>query len=442
MKNYILQNKEKYLSFVSVLALVSLSLLLILGVYFVTFILTELKMSKSYSLAAKTYYLAEAGINEAIWKLKNDATTADGDDAWSEKFVDQPECATWSANFERTNVLFENSYYSVSIQNTACAKGEIVSIAKITLPNQKTTQRVVKTKVFKALNPSSTQSSAIFSGGSSEVITIRSTLLDIYNGNFFSNNNILIRGGSVVNINDNPATPELEGKIFAENNITVQGSVLNSTARCAQNICDGECVICPPDNIDMPMIDFDSPDPNSYKSKAQATGVVYTEDEFDDLLWANPELVLNNLVTYVTGPIELKGGQKLTVNGILVADGSVTIGAVSCWTKSLSQRCGKSGITVNHIPGEASGILTKGSFSIGSFSLSTNIVGLLYALDKIDLIGLTERFEITGGLMGRKISFINVPQGVATYNDDIVKETIGEPIYSPVVTIEHWEETY
>ena len=41
-------------------------------IYFLDLVTTGSRVSRSYSLASQTYYLAEAGINEAIWKLKND----------------------------------------------------------------------------------------------------------------------------------------------------------------------------------------------------------------------------------------------------------------------------------------------------------------------------------------------------------------------------------
>jgi len=443
MKNYS-PSQEKFtpLNFISLVALVALSLLLLLGIYFVTFVITEFKMSKSYNLAAKTYYLAEAGINEAIWKLQNDDTIADGDEAWKNKFVTEPDCNTWQASFEKTGALCEGCSYTVTIQNFSCARGEIISTAKVALPSGKTTQRVVKTKVFKALNPSPIEDSAVFTGGPSEDMTIRSSLLNVYNGNLFSNNNIIIRSGSTVSVYDDTDTPDLEGKIMVANNITINASTVNSTAQCAKNVCQGSCEKCPADSVSMPMIDFDSADPNSYKSKAQVAGTVYTSAEFEDLMWNNQNLTLGE-ITYVTGPIELKGGQNITVNGILVADGSITIGEKLCWTKSKTEsRCGNNKITINHTPGKPAGLLTKNSLSVGSYTSQINIVGLVYAIDKLDLVSLPESLTITGGMMARKISIISVAEGVATYDNIIVNEAIGNPIYSPVVTVEHWEETY
>lgn len=432
------------LNFISIIALVTLSLLLLLGIYFVMFTLTESKMSQSYDTTTKAYYLAEAGINEAIWKLKNDDTTTDGDEAWKDNFITEPGCNNWFATFERTGILLPDSSYTVTIQNTSCARGEIVSIANITLPAGQVSQRIIKTTVFKALNPDPVEDSAVFTGGPSEVITVRSSVLNIYYGHLFSNNNMIIRSGSNVSLYDDGGTPELEGQAMAVANLTITGSTLNSTARCAKNICDAACTKCPPDLISMPMIDFDSPAPESYKSRAEALGTVYTSSEFEDLLWNNQNLTLNNEVTYVTGAIELRGGQVLNVNeGVLASDGSITIGERRCWTRSKTEsRCGDSKITITHTENVAAGIISKDTISVGSYTLQMDIVGLIYATDKLDLIGLPETLTITGGMMARKISIISVSQGITTYDDTIVREVIGEPLYSPIVTVEHWEESY
>jgi len=79
---------------------------------------------------------------------------------------------------------------------------------------------------------------------------------------------------------------------------------------------------------------------------------------------------------------------------------------------------------------------------VGSYTSQINIVGLVYAIGKLDLVSLPESLTITGGMMARKISIISVAAGVTTYDNTIVNEAIGNPIYSPVVTVEHWEETY
>jgi len=453
-----------------IISVMVLGLLLLLGAYFLTFALTEFRISRSQVVATQTYYLAEAGVNEAIWKLKHDPE-------WKDNFETTPTCDTWLADFSRDNLFFSNSSYQVKIQNSDCGRGQITATSTVELAGGKTSQRVIKIKVFKAIG-SLTGESAVFSGGSSENIDINSSLINIYDGNLFSNNNTNVSWWSEVNVYDNLSTEEIEGKALAQGNINVSWtSTLNANSFCAKNICEGNCLKegCPPDVLSMPMIDFDSEDSNSYRNQASTTedlglcsvlcnGVecdtkcIYTDDEFEELLWQVGEegtLTLNNGISYVTGPIDLKGGRKLVVNGALVADGTIDIGKSSCWTNKGQKDCGFDQITVND-PGvdKPSGLLTKAKMNFGSYTSSQiiNITGLIYANDEIRFVSLPLSFTVIGGVLARKISFNSVWETFNIYlNNAIILEGVWAgpkppegvtPPFSPVVTIEHWEESY
>ncbi|HQA64153.1 MAG TPA: hypothetical protein PK085_03570, partial [bacterium] len=58
--------------FILVTSLLVMGLLLLLATYVVSFMITEFKISLSQTTATKTYYLAESGIAEAIWRIKYD----------------------------------------------------------------------------------------------------------------------------------------------------------------------------------------------------------------------------------------------------------------------------------------------------------------------------------------------------------------------------------
>jgi len=453
-----------------IVSVLILGVLLTLGAYFLTFTLTESRISKSQIAGIQDYYLAEAGVNEVIWKLKNDPV-------WKSNFETPPGCYNWSANFSRSNTLLPNSSYQVQIQNSDCARGQIIATSSLNLALGKSAQRVVKTKVFKAIG-SLTGDSAVFSGGTSENIDINASLVNVYNGNLFANNNLSIGLISNVDVYDNPDTENLEGKAVAGGNLTVSWlSSLDSLARCAKNVCQGDCTGqgCPPSIISMPMVDFDSNNDNSYKKKALAkeglgqcsilcnqaqcsTKCVLTDSEFTDLLWQVGEegtLTLNNEITYVTGSIDLKGARFLVVNGALVADGTISIGENQCWTNKGHKDCGNDQITVSDPgTGKPSGILTKGKINFGLYSSyhTMDIVGLVYANDEIRIVSVPQIFRVTGGVLGRKIAIVSVWASMNFYLDNtIITEGIWggskppggtTPPYSPVVTIEHWEESY
>lgn len=469
-----------------IIAFLMLLVLLILGTYFLNFILTELRISRSQEVAAKTYYLAEAGIDEAIWKLKNDGITLDGDPAWKNDFIDASKNPDgngnyWSASFSRSD-LTSNGSYTVTIQNSAVARGQIISIARFNLAGGKIAQRVVKVSVFKATG-SQTGNSSFFSGGTSENIDIQGSKIRINGGNVFCNNNLNIKWWSEVEVYDNPETEVLEGRVLAVNNLNVTSSILDIwEAKCAKNACTQRCddyvegkTGCPPAPVSMLVIDFSSTDnPNSFKNRAQnaqnlgqcsilCNGIscsnkcVLTSSEFDDLLWQvnqNGILTLNNEITYVTGPIELRGGRRVIVNGILASGGTVDIGVRYSWTKQGKKDEGFSQITINEVNERASGLLTKAKINLGLYCSfqDIDITGVLYATDEISLISVPNSFNLLGGMLGRKLDITSCWQWLnITLDNDRINRLLNlslppsgqSPVeYSPVVTIEHWEETY
>lgn len=480
----ILDIKKKQRGTVLIITFLVLEILLLLGSYFLSFTLVESKISKSQQAGTKTYYLAEAGINEAIWKLKNDTTTADGDPAWADDFVDAdknpyPDGSYWGSGFSRS---FGDGTYIVTIQNSARGKGEIVTTASLPLPQGKSTQRIVKTTVFKAL-ASPVRDSPLFSGGSSENIDIEYSNIQINKGNIFSNHHLNIKNLSNVRVYDNPETEDiLEGQTLVVGNFLISFvSSLDTEAVCAQNECTENCegyqpgsTGCPPASAAVPLVDFDSPDPNSFKSRAQqaqdsgqcqalcngnpcSTKCVFSGSEFEDLLWAvgqGGNLALNSTITYVTGSIDLKGGRRLIINGTLIADDNINIGMSLTWSRQSQKHTGLSQITINRPnPTSPSGLLTKRKINFGLYSSfqSILITGVIYANDEIKIMSLPLTADITGGIIGRKIYLSSLWQWFnITLDNDIILYGLGykidgqaiNPTYSPIITVEHWEETY
>ena len=437
-----------------IIAVLTLGTLMLLGAYFLIFNLTESRISKSQKTALQTYYLAEAGINEAIWKLKNDAE-------WSNNFSATSTCEDWETSFTRDPAIFPNGSYMVTIKNSSCANGVITATSTFNLQGGKA-QRVVKVKVFKPKN-SPVSEYSVFTGGPSENINIRFTdPLTIHSGDLFSNNNLNIKNSSKV---------YLDGvrKALAGGNIILSGaSELNATS-CASNMCDPGCVAaseCPPGVIGMPQIDFDSPDPNSYFEKAKISdcslirtdgkiNCVFTLQEFEKLMWDNyPALSLpSSTVAYVTGDVNIRAGQELTVNGVLASDRDFNIGENNCWNSVDPPflRCGFSRLSV-YRPGlpeddEPSGILAKRKINMGAFSgfgaHALYIEGLIYSGDETSFSNAQAPIEIHGGIAMRKLRFSSLWNNVNIYLDsDVIIDTFSNSSYSPVITVDHWEEEY
>lgn len=440
-----------------ILAILVLGLMVFLATYFISFSLTGVQMASNQKYASQTYYLSEAGVQEAIFKLKNDSS-------WKSAFetlptISDPNCSSWAiAPYQRTGGIFSNGTYQITINNLGCAKAEIISQAFINISANKKAQRIVKVKVSKAMgNPISEH--GIFTGGASGNVNITLTNpLRLHNGNMVVENNLQVRSLSRVFVDE---------KVLVGNQVSVDGSSqLNSTSTCSKNMCESKCVAsteCPPKDIAMPPIDFDSASPTSFLSQAKIsdcsslrsdgkTNCVFTTSEFEKVLWDNyPSIVFpTSAVAYVLGDVNIRAGQDLTVIGVLLSDRDINLGQDNCWLSSQPPffRCGFSKVKVLR-PNDslASGLLAKrkfvigGSFGIGTQSLFVN--GLVYSGDQMTISSVLAPIEIHGGLVARKIDFSSIWQPFDIYLDsDVIVDTFGVASYSPVIIVDHWEEEY
>jgi Tfp pilus assembly protein PilX len=397
-----------------ILTILLMSLILFLSLYLLAFALTESRIAKSQSWGAKTYYLAEAGVQEMVWKLKNDT-------AYKQGFETNPG---WSASFTRANPFgVDNGSYTVSIANSALAHGLITSTGTIDIGSGKTSQRIVKTYVYRAMGQSGLDDNCGYADGN---INISFSAVNFHDGSAFSNNNFTINGLSTVNIDaDLNAVNQYDESPSSEVNV---GGAIHAANRPPA-----------PAPIQMPALDFDSADPNSLKNRAT---VVYTQSQFDTLMANNQNLTLPAPITYVDGDVELKGAQNLTVNGELVVGRDLIIGKNLC--RGLF-RCGNSSLTINHTAGQAAGVLAKRKIIFEAWSGAINVDGIIYANDQLNLLGLPLglSFNANGGLIARKLTLISAWRSINIYyNNTILTEALGTSELSPVIAVEHWEEEY
>jgi hypothetical protein len=382
--------------FALITILLLITLLLLLGSSFAVSMIIESKISQAQQKGIKAYYWAEAGINKAIWKLKNDPQ-------WKESFETDPD---WSATLKEES-------FTVQIQNLDKGKAEIVSTGYF-----EEGQRIVKTRVFKALNPFFAKNVALFSDGDTN---ISGSTINVQGGSTFNNDDLNVYLWSDVSIS--------ESALAADYIYVDSLSSLTAASKESQNYPPA------PEKIEMPAVDFDSADENSYKNRADH---IYSSAEFKKMLRDNPDLTIEG-ITYVTGLVQVKRGQHLTVNGVLVADGNIEIG--TSWRGS-----GSAQVTVNYTPGEPAGLLTKARVWVGNWAGDLNIQGLLYANDRIVIAKSWRRgydFNLEGGIIAQYFlisSFWDVFN--ITYNENIIQDTLSTSEFSPIITIEHWEEEY
>ena len=442
---------------VLLLTLLTLSIMLFLGIYLLSFTLSGVKMAESQKYGAQAYYLAEAGVQEAIFKLKKDPV-------WKNAFEtlpspSDPQCSQWSISpYQRNGGLLSNGSYEITINNLGCAKAEIISKATINISNTKKAQRIIKVKVSKALGNPLAQYGLFTGGASGDVQITLANPVRIHNGNMMVENNLQVRVFSHLYVDE---------KALIGNNVTVDGSSqLVSTSTCAKNRCDSKCVAseeCPPTEISMPALDFDSNVSTSFLSRAKTsdctsvrsdgkTNCVFTTSEFETMLWNHyPDIYFaTNTVVYVQGDINIRAGQNVVAAGALVSDRDINVGKNNCWysTQWPYLRCGFSTVTIlrpdNDFP---SGLFAKRKFNMGGFfGIGTKglfLKGLLYSGDEMNLSSLSGPITIYGGIIARKIDMSSIWQNFDIYLEpDVIIDTLGPSSYSPVIIIDYWEEEY
>ena len=390
--------------FVLPIVLFVISMLVLVGFYLVEGITTEYRISASANAGSKCFFIAEGGANEAIFKIKNDSDTRD-------KFITSTDGETI---FSRSEGLNDNSSYEVKIKNSAPGVATIVSTGYYQYGPGKKAKRSIKMNIAKAtLPPPYNSDASLFTAGgqasSNEDIDFWAATVNLHDSSLASNRNINLKFGANVQVDKDVRTVNQIN--FWHNSTLTQGGLrLTGVAPTP-----------------MPMIDFNSDDPHSYKNLAIAQNQFYTQQEFKNLQSGN--LTLNGYV-YVEGQIDIISGQTLTMNGVLVAEGSINIGNQN----SLGL------LTVNRVGSSPAGILTMSNVNINRFGKLSDH-GLIYAGNKVD-ISAGDPITINGGVLSRNI-FINSRQ-VDVYLDlDLINTTL-EPSTSdtPVIILNHWEEEY
>jgi hypothetical protein len=448
-------NNEKE-GVILIFAILILSIILFTSIYFLSFSLTGSKISLSQANATKAYYLAEAGVEEAIFKLKNNTS-------WKNAFetqptIEDPNCSSWSIpDYERDPALIDQGSYKISIENLGCARAKITSISMIMVGDKKIAQRVIKTEVFKPINTDNDISDfGIFTGGSSENLTISSAdSFNIHNGSIFSNNKIKLQFSSNVNV---------DKKALANNKIDISTSpnesYLNASSTCSNNICEGDCSEgCPPNEISMPILDFGlylqaskNNDCSLVRTDGETNCYFSSSEKFEKMLWDNyPDIILNGVI-YVNGDINIRAGQDMVVNGTLVSgeNKNINIGEENAWFRPEwpYARYGYCDIKI-YRPDEnsPSGILAQKKINIGGWLgtglASLYIEGLVYSGYEMKVSSINAAMEIHGGIATSKFTLSSMWNGFDIYLDpDIIIDTFGSSGYAPVISINHWEEEY
>lgn len=396
---------------VLITSLLIMVLLAALSAFFIGSMLSEFRIATANKGGTISFYVAESGIEEAIIKVKNDPI-------FNANFINGTLNSS-NGTFSRDPFLIAGSSYTVIIESLAPGEAKITSTSKYKT-GILTAQRIVMAKIIKGTNPNPPWNNALYAASG---INVHGTTLNISNGDMFSNNGMHIFGHGNINLT-NDALTNGDIDVHPNSTFTVGGT------KKAQNF--------PPaaDTVQMPMLDFDSNDPDSFLNQATA---IYTQQDFDNLLKNNSPLSLSGII-YVRGDVNIKKNQVLTVTGLLVSDGNINIGTTG------SGGPDSASLTINKpADGSVSGVLTKAKLKIGVHAGNVNINGLVYCNDQqahFDNFGY--ELNVTGGIIAREISFINIVRPVnVTFDSDRVSKVLSQAYnFSPTVQVEHWEENY
>jgi len=366
------------------------SLLSFLAIGFAFIMVSENKIAQAQQSAVQTHYLAEAGIQKAIWFLNND---------WQNDF----ENGVLEKDLKLTNELYAGDEIKIEAKSTGQGEAWIESKAIYQQANRK-----IRTTVFKAMgDPQQIETQAVFSNN--EVLAVLSKNIKISNDSLQANTNLDLMFFSKMDVAARVAAQSI--------NIDVTSTLL------------AEEIIPNSPSMMMPALDFEK-----YKTKADIT---YSAEEFAVLLENNP--VLNGII-YVTGSeyclINIKRKQTLTINGFLLTDCALHLAQEGDF--------GYTNLIINHPANKPSGLATKKGIVINPLTSKINITGLLYSLGDIVIYGPIADFTLKGGLISQRLDIVSQLERLLeiTYDEAIIKEALGVPQESPTIIIKHWEEEY
>jgi hypothetical protein len=380
--------------------LILMSVILFAAGSMITVSTLESKISRSEQEGTRAYYVAEAGVQDALWRLNNT-------NAYSDALVTGTLNATYTATDEPAS---GEGYVVTLTTDPALGAGyAVVDVTGTYNDGYITASRKIRTKVFQGTVTSPVGANAVFAGGNLS-ITNGSGALTIHNGDVYG-----VSSFSANNTNVNMSG----GNINTLGNAIINGGNVLYNQLYAANYPPA------PTAISAPGIDF------SYYATHYNT--YYTANQFQNLFSGNAVTVnLPGPVTYVDGSVNLQVAAKndtLNVTGMLVINGSFSVTSAA------------SGFKMNIIdPGNGkSGLFARTSCSIGIGTFNVN--GIMFSAGNLSVTN-TNVMTVNGGIFSGSNIALNT--GVSMdiiYNATRVARAFGAG-GALNVQVEHWEEEY
>lgn len=420
---------QKSGGYVLISVIVIMTVMVAMMFFFADALFSEYAIAQNQRSATASFHLAEAGIQEAVWRIQHDATTRN-------TFLNTTNGLT---TFSHNNPM-ANASYTVTIQNTAKGAAIITGTGYFDV-GIKQAKRVVTTKVTKATTPPPYDyDGAIFTGGSTgeEDIT-------------FSNATINITGEELQDHDNNPLTPEVLvpiASLISNRDIWYSDSVINvakdilakrSIRNTRSNVNVGGVIN---DNVSdtytMPAVDVTSTNPDSYKSMAQAQNQYFTATAFKNLLQTQGSLTYTGIVYIAGSGLTIKNNQSLTINGTLVSEGNIEVG----------KNPTKGTLTINTNGTAPSGIISLAKLLVNDGGV-LDVEGMVYLGDRFSFDPYNRNFpqaqtiNIEGGILSRRTEG-NGPRILnIKLNKDLINQALDpNPNETPIIQVQHWEEEY
>ncbi|MBI2551883.1 hypothetical protein HYW17_01110 [Candidatus Uhrbacteria bacterium] len=387
--------------FALIAATIITALILLLGIFFVSGSLSEIRIAQAHGATVRAYYLAETARMLLTHELEE---TGELQTAFVEGTLTEA-----SSQRQYLDVFRIGETLVAHAVSSAPGEATLISQGQTPLAETSATRRI-ETAVARALGSAITDYS-VFSGAPGRDIELELDL-DLVGGILFSNDDIDVRNNARVQARTN-------GRFHAHDEIRVsEGSALIGPTRTGV------------DQIQLPAVDFNSALATSWRN--QATQRI-TPHEFNRL----PSGTILEGIIYLEGaPNDLR--RDLTVRGLLVINGSFEI-----------EQPG-------HLYIEApetgpAGLLVRGDLEIEN---SSSLEGLVYATNTLEIefddddTAAPLEVSVRGGLMAREIELERDQEGsvsiIITHDPALLRRILNADLNlsSPIIETSHWEEQY
>lgn len=368
----------------------------------------ESKISVSQRDGISAYYVAEAGVEDALWRIQtNDAACG------TPKCSDALQAGTLNYTYTATNAPQSGQSFTITMVSTSgqpAGNVTVTSVGKVT-DGFVTAQRKVVITAYQGPPNSAIGTSALLSGGGLSVHDGNSKLI-VTSGDLYAASGISLSKTTVT---------------MSGGNLLTQGSYSSSNATLTgDGSIQASNYLPKPSAIAVPGFDF-----TYYKTHNNAYYNESTSNTFENAV-SGGQTTFNGPVTYIDGNINFNSwakNQHITVTGMLIINGSV----------AFNGNLGTFSMTILDPGNGQSGLFISGGSSI--LDGTWNIQGTVYTPGSLKFND-TNPITVDGALVAGGGIDINTAANVTlSFNNTRATAVFGAGTPS-VVQTRHQEEEY